>query len=176
MDAKYHWMPLATIIAALCTAASATSLAQSASHARMSVHLGRPEAQTNRRVVRSVSSPEQTLASINDARQQSTAYVNGLAGALQSERRDDGWAKQTESALRGSFAVEESLPHDALSSVECRSTKCNLEVNLGAASSPAALVEQQAAITHWISVSQPCAFTMTDPTAQTIRIFLNCKR
>jgi hypothetical protein len=155
MDAKCHWVALATMIAALCIAASATSLAQSASHARMSVRPGRPEAQVHRGdrpVVRSVSSPEQRLASINDARRQSTAYVNGLAAALQSEKREDGWAMQTESALRGSFAVEGGPPHDALKSVERSSTKCNIEVNLGAASSPAALVEQQAAITHWISV------------------------
>jgi hypothetical protein len=152
MDAKCHRVALATIVAALCSAASAASLAQSA------------------------LSPEQRLASINDARRQSTAYISGLAAALQSEQRDQEWATQTESALRGWFAAEGSLPHDALRSVECRRTKCNLEVNLGAGKSPAALVEQQAAVTHWISVSQPCAFTMTDPTAQTVSIFLNCKR
>ena len=127
-------------------------------------------------LAQSASSPEQHLAAINDARRQSTDYVNGLAAALQLENRDNGWATQTESALRGSFAAEGSLPHDALRSVECRSTKCNLEVNLGAGRSPAALVEQQVAITHWISVTQPCTYTMTNPAAQTIRIFLNCKR
>ena len=152
IDTKCRWAPPAVILAALCTAASATSLAQSA------------------------LSPEQHLASINDALRQSTDYVNGLAAAMQSEKRDNGWATQTESALRGSFAAEGSLPHDALRSVECRSSKCNLEVYLGAGRSPAALVEQQVAITHWMSVSQPCAYTMTNPAVQTMRILLDCRR
>jgi hypothetical protein len=152
IDSKCRWAPSAVILAALCTVASATSLAQNA------------------------SSPEEHLASINDALRQSSDYENGLAAAMQSEKRDKGWATQTESALRGSFATEDGLPHDALRSVECRSSKCKLELSLGAGKSPAALVGQQVATTHWMSVSQPCGYTMTNPTAQTVRIFLDCKR
>jgi hypothetical protein len=113
IDSKCRWAPSAVILAALCTVASATSLAQNA------------------------SSPEEHLASINAALRQSSDYENGLAAAMQSEKRDKGWATQTESALRGSFATEDGLPHDALRSVECRSSKCKLELSLGAGKSPA---------------------------------------
>jgi hypothetical protein len=122
--------------------------------------------------------PEQRLTSINDARRQSTDYVNGLAAAVQAERRDDVWAAQKQSALRGSVAAERSLPRGALKSVECRSSKCSLQLNLSAERSPRAAVEQQAAITRWIAASQPCAYTMTNPAAvsQSMLIFLDCKR
>jgi hypothetical protein len=139
----------AIILAVLCAAASTTSssLAQSA------------------------QSPEQHLASINDARRELTDFLNGLASAVQAEKRDDGWAAQKEAALRTSFAVERSLPRDALQSVDCRSSKCSLQLYLSAP----AEVEQQAAITRWIAVSQPCAYTMTNP-SQTMLIFLDCRR
>src|SRR5262249_48627176 len=126
-DTKCLWLAPAVILAALCAA----------------------------RAQQSAPSPEQHLSSINDARRQSTDYLNGLAGAVQAEKRDDGWAAQQEAALRTSFDAEGSLPHGALKSVECRSSKCSLQLDLSAASSPIAGVEQQAAISHWIAVSQP---------------------
>jgi hypothetical protein len=101
-----------------------------------------------------------------------------IGGCREAEKRDDGWATQTETALRTSFDAEGSLPRGALKSVECRSSKCRLELYLSAESSPRAVVEQQAAITHWIAVNQPCAYTMTNPAAasQPMLIFLDCKR
>jgi hypothetical protein len=108
-----------------------------------------------------------------------TDYLNGLAGAVQAEKRDDGWATQRETALRTSFDAEASLPRGALKSVDCRSSKCRLELYLGSENSPRTVVEQQAAITYWISVNQPCAYTMTNPAAaasQEMLIFLDCKR
>jgi hypothetical protein len=149
---KCRWARPAVIIATLCTAVSATSLAQSA------------------------PSPDQHLASIKDSQRQTADYLNGLAAAVRSEERDNAWAAQQESTLRDSFAAERGLPQGALRSVECRSSKCSLELYLSAEGSPAVTVKQQAAIGHWISVSQPCAYTMTNPAAQPIRIFLNCKR
>jgi hypothetical protein len=155
-DTKCLWLAPAVILAALCAAATnaRSTFAQSA------------------------RSPEQHVTSINDARRQSTDYLNRLAGAVQAEKRDDGWAAQKETALRTSFDAEGSLPRGALKSVECRSSKCRLELYLSAESSPRAVVEQQAAITHWIAVNQPCAYTMTNPAAasQPMLIFLDCKR
>jgi hypothetical protein len=154
IDPKCRWALPAVILAALWTAGCATPPAQSG------------------------SSPEERLASIDDARRQSTDYLKGLAVAVQAEKRDDGWAVQEEVALRTSFAVERNLPHAALKSIECRSSKCSLELYLGREGSPRTAVEQQAAITHWIAVSQPCAYTMTNPAtaSQTMLIFLDCRR
>jgi hypothetical protein len=152
-DTKSLWLVPAFILAASCAAVT-NAFAQS------------------------VRSPEQHVTSINDARRQSAEHLNGLAGAVQAEKRDDGWAAQKEIALRTSFDSEGSLPRGVLKSVECRSSKCRLELYLSAESSPRAIVEQQAAITHWIAVNQPCAYTMTNPAAasQEMLIFLDCKR
>jgi hypothetical protein len=152
-DTNCRWPAPAVILAALCVAAT-NAFAQS------------------------VRSPEQHVTSINDARRQSTEYLNGLAGAVQAEKRDDGWAAQKETALRTSLDAEGSLPRGTLKSVECRSSKCSIQLYLSAKRSPRAVVEQQAAITHWIAVSQPCAYTMTNPAAasQEMLIFLDCKR
>lgn len=159
IGAKCHWRTRTVILAALCTAACTTSATAP--------------------LARSAPSPEQHLASLNDARRQSTDYLNRLAAAVQSEKRDDVWAAQKESALRDSFTAERTLPHGALKSVECRSSKCSLQLYLSAERSPTAAVEEQAAIARWISVSQPCAYTMTMNSAvasETVLVFLDCGR
>jgi hypothetical protein len=155
-DTKRLWLAPAVVLAALCALAT---IARS------------PLAQGTR-------TPEQHVASIKESQRQTVDYLNRLSAAVQAEKRDDGWAAQKEAALRTSFDAERSLPRDALKSVECRSSKCSMQISLSTEGSPGAVVEQQAAIDHWISASQPCAYTMTNPAAasQPMLIFLDCKR
>jgi hypothetical protein len=159
IDTNCLWAPPAVILAALCAAACTPSPTRS------------PPSQ-------GAQSPEQRLASITNTRLRSTDYLNGLAVAVQAEKRDDRWAAEKESELRTSFAAERSLPDGMLNTVECRSSKCSLQLHMNAERSPKAAVDQQAAVIHWIAVSQPCGYTMTNPTGAlpTMLIFLDCRR
>jgi hypothetical protein len=80
-----------------------------------------------------------------------------------------------------SYAAEKGVPPGALKSVECRSSKCDVQLQLSSEQSPKAAVEQQIAINQWIGASQPCGYTMTtapgsEQAPRAVRIFLFCSR
>jgi hypothetical protein len=125
--------------------------------------------------------PEQHIAAIKNTRVQEADYLKGLATAVKEEKRNDVWAVQKETELRSSYAVEKGVPPGALKSIDCRSSKCDLQFQLRAEQSPKAPFEQHIAINEWIAASQPCGYTMTPPpgAAQApgeLRIFLNCSK
>ena len=106
--------------------------------------------------------------------------MDGLATAVKEEKRDDVWASQMETELWTSYAAETNLPRGALKSVECRSSKCDLQLQLYPEHSPQATIERQMAINHWIAANQSCGYTITSApgSAQApgaMRIFLDCK-
>ena len=126
---------------------------------------------------------KQQLAEVEKRRAQATDdYLKGLANAVKAEKRNDTWAAQKESELRSSYARAEGAPPDGLKSVECRSSKCDLQLQVNAEGASQAAIEHQMAINEWISGSQPCGYTLTttgpgmEQTPGTIRIFLDCNK
>jgi hypothetical protein len=122
---------------------------------------------------------EQHLDSVEKMRVQQAEYLDGSATAVREEKRDDDWAALKEAELWASYAVGTSLPRGALKSVECRSSKCDLQLQVYVDQPSKAAVEQQIAIDHWIASNQSCSYTMTTTLSsvqapETMRIFLDC--
>jgi len=120
---------------------------------------------------------EQQMALLQKARTQKLEYLKGLEKAIREEKRNEAWAAQKESELRKSFLAEKGLQKIALKSVECRSSKCDLQFQVSHEEKET--VEQRAAINQWIAANQPCDYTMTtwpNPEQESgeIRVFLNC--
>jgi hypothetical protein len=125
---------------------------------------------------------KQQLAEIEKRRAQATDdYLKGLAKTVEAEKRNDTWAAQKESELRSSYARTKGAPPGGLKSVECRSSKCDLKLQVSGEPASKAAIEQKIAINEWISESQPCGYTLTTTgpgvgqTPGAIRIFLDCK-
>jgi hypothetical protein len=120
--------------------------------------------------------PEQRIALLQKARTQELEYLKGLEKTIREEKRNEAWAAKKESELRSSFSAEKGHQNDVLKSVECRSSKCDLQFQVSEGKDS---VEQRAAINQWIAATQPCGYTMTpwpnpeQPSAE-IRAFLNC--
>jgi hypothetical protein len=120
---------------------------------------------------------EQQIALLHKARTQELEYLKGLEKTIRDEERNEAWAAKKESELRRSLSAEKGLRNDVLKSVECRSSKCDLQFQVSLEGKDS--VEQRAAIDHWIAATQPCGYTMTpwpnpeQPSAE-IRAFLNC--
>ena len=174
---KTHFKPLIKFLAAFlvalgtvaCTNISAQK--QSASHNQPATSPALTGAQL----------AEQQIAAIEKTRVQEADYLKGLATTVKGEKRNDAWAAQKESELWTSYAAEKGIPRGALKSVECRSSKCDLQLQVSAEQSPKAAVEQQIAINQWIAWSQPCGYTMTtgsglEQPPGAIRIFLDCSK
>jgi hypothetical protein len=125
--------------------------------------------------------PEQQADSMRSAMSHETDFVNALAAAVQNEQRDYAWAQQTETGLRKSFASTR-LAAGGLKSVDCRSSKCDIQLQLGATKSLQAATDQQTAITRWISAGTPCSYTVVprqDPlatSAAVMHIYLTCNK
>ena len=123
--------------------------------------------------------PEQRAAAVQARNAAQSDYINGLTEALQKEKRNSSWADKKEAELSNSYEAQASVPRGGLKSVECRSSKCSLVVQLSD-ESPKETVEQQDAVTQWIGNGQSCAYTMSSgpgvqSTAPALRIFLDCK-
>ena len=119
---------------------------------------------------------EQHVASIRNASAREAGHLNALAAAVAAEPRNDTWATQKEAELRRTSAAEQRFPRGALKSVNCRSSKCDLQLE----GPPAGRVDEQwAAVNYWIAASQPCGYTMapapgSTQAARAVRIFLDC--
>src|SRR5438105_4715030 len=100
---------------------------------------------------------EQRIGTMEKRRIQQTEYVNAVAAAFQSEKRSDSWAAQKESEISISYEAAKDAPHGALKSVECRSSKCELQLQVSEESADAA-VKQHVAIEQWIAGSQSCGY------------------
>jgi hypothetical protein len=122
-------------------------------------------------------SPEQHVRLLRNAHTQELEYLKGLEKTIREEKRSEAWAAKKESELRSSFSGEKSLQNGALKSVDCRSSKCDLQFQVSPGERQT--VAQQAAINRWIATSQPCGYTMTpwpNPERESgeIRVFLSC--
>jgi hypothetical protein len=120
---------------------------------------------------------EQQMVLLQKAGTQKLEYLKGLEKAIREEKRNEAWAAQKESELRRSFSAEKGLQKVALKSVECRSSKCDLQFQVSLEEKET--VEQRAAINYWIAANQPCGYTMTtwpnpEQASGEIRVFLNC--
>lgn len=123
--------------------------------------------------------PAERIAAIEQTRSKEIEYFESLAASVKAETRDGTWAARQESALRDSYAAYEGAPSGALKNVECRSSKCDLQLQLDPKHSARTAVDQRIAIDQWIAWSQPCGYAATfgsDPNSGTLRIFLDCER
>jgi hypothetical protein len=124
--------------------------------------------------------PDQHVARIKAINARVDEYLNSLAMAVRSEKRDDAWASQYEGNLRQSF--KSHVGSGGLKSIDCRATQCSVEVDMSAGQSSRPAPDQRMKVTQWISSSTTCGYTMVpgpDPTstaASTVRIYLNCER
>jgi len=125
--------------------------------------------------------PEQRVASMKVAKSHEAEFVSALAASVQNEQRDYAWAKQTEAGLRKSFASAR-LAAGRLGSVDCRSSRCDIQLQLPATRSIQAATDRQTAIARWISASAPCDYTVAPgqdpltPSASVMHIYLTCSR
>ena len=106
-------------------------------------------------------------------------YVEGLSSSIRNEKREESWASQQESSLRRSFS---SQVGGGLKTIDCRTTRCGIEIDLVASESPQAALDRQIKIMNWISVNTDCGFTLvpgqqlTSMAASKVRIYLDCQR
>jgi hypothetical protein len=120
---------------------------------------------------------EQQIALLQKARTQELEYLKELEKTIREEKRNEAWAAQKETELRKSFSAEKGLQNGVLKSVECRSSKCDLQFQVSLERKGS--VEQLAAINHWIAATQACGYTITpwpnpEQLSGEIRVFLNC--
>lgn len=126
--------------------------------------------------------PEQAAAALRERQAQAASFLAAQEASFREQPRDEAWATPQEQRLRQSFAQEVPVPQGALKAVECRSSRCLLQLVLPpeSARAPQAL-PAAAAVEQWIAWSQPCGYTLTqEPATQqapgTVRIFLDCER
>ncbi len=128
--------------------------------------------------VETAQTPEQRLAAIKTARAEEAEYAKRLAAVVQAEARNDAWASQKEQDLKRSYASL-AKPGQALKSVECRTTKCDVQFEVATKELPDTSAGPIAAVNEWIAASQPCAYTLVAgevlaQPAAVVRIFLDC--
>jgi len=123
--------------------------------------------------------PEQAAAKLRQTGEQAKGFVSELSAAVRAQPRNEAWASAREQQLRQSFAAHPAVPKDALKSVECRQSRCELQLSVAPATQ--APQQQAFAIDQWIAWSQPCGYTLTmEPgaaqTPGTVRVFLECEQ
>jgi hypothetical protein len=125
--------------------------------------------------------PRKQIDLMREVKSREADYLRGLAAGVTNEARDDTWAPQTEASLRNSYASAH-LESAGLESVNCRTTKCEIQVQVKATQSPQSALDQQAAINQWISASTSCGYTFVpgqEPmtmSASVTSIYLACAR
>jgi hypothetical protein len=87
-------------------------------------------------------------------------------------------ASQKEQELKSSYASSGN-PRGVLKSVECRSTKCDLQLEVPTRDMPESPAGPIAAVNEWIAASQPCGYTIVAGEVlargpETIRIVIDC--
>lgn len=100
---------------------------------------------------------DQHVAALEKTRDQQDVDLKRLISAFQQEQRNEAWATQKESMLRTSFMAAGLAP-GSLKSVECHSSKCNLQIQ--SSTDPAEATRQLTAIGNWLVANVPCGFTV----------------
>jgi hypothetical protein len=126
-------------------------------------------------------SPDQHRAALERRGQEEAGFLESLARQVQNEQRNDSWAREQETALRRSYAADPRLPQDALRTIDCRSSKCELQLQISSQRQPSMAADQYHAVNSWISAQQPCGYTLSAAPlsaapAGTTQIFLDCGR
>ena len=122
--------------------------------------------------------PEEQRDVIRKSRAEEAEYAKKLVAAVQAEARNEVWASQKEQELKTSYASSGN-PRGVLKSVECRSTKCDLQLEVPTRAMPDSFAGPVAAFNQWIAASQPCGYTIVAsevlaPGPEAIRIVLDC--
>ncbi len=124
-------------------------------------------------------SPDQHRAALESRRLEEARFLKTLANGVQNEPRNDAWAQDQEAALRASYSVDSRLPRGALRTIDCRSSKCELQLQMNPPRQPFTAADQYHAVNRWIAAHQPCAYTLAMPpisagTTETAHIYLDC--
>jgi hypothetical protein len=106
-------------------------------------------------------------------------FLKTLASGVQNELRNDAWAQNQEAALRASYSGDPRLPNGALRTVDCRSSKCELQLEMNPPRQPFTVADQYHAVNRWIAAHQPCAYTLAMPSVsagipEKALIYLDC--
>lgn len=112
--------------------------------------------------------------------------------AVAAEPRRDAWAKAEEARLKQAFAGRGALVAPealrapaagprigaaALAGLDCRATRCAIEVTLPPDLPPERHVAELQAVEAWLAVSQPCGYTLVLPAPgsdEPVRAFTDC--
>ena len=109
------------------------------------------------------------------AQQQEPSYIERSRAALREESRNETWAARKEGELRQSYAEDSTVPTDAVKAIECRRTRCAVDLQLPLDTPPPSVVSQTLAIEQWIAWKQPCEYAIAhDLNARTVVVLLNC--
>ena len=124
--------------------------------------------------------PEQAAEKLRQEHARTRTFLAELAAAVRAQPRDEAWAAAKERELRQSYSEHASVPKEALKGVDCRQSRCELQLAVPP-ESDAPAQQQTLAIDQWIAWSQPCGYTLAhEPGAPqapgTVRIFLDCGR
>jgi hypothetical protein len=104
---------------------------------------------------------EERISQLDKKKAQTVDYLNGLAAAVHAEKRNNAWATKKEAELVASYGQAKDTPSNGLKLVNCRSSKCALELQVNTDESPEVSIAQQIAINQWIAESQSCGYTIT---------------
>jgi len=131
-------------------------------------------------VIQRPQTPEEHREAISKARAEEAEHAKKLAAAVQAETRNDSWASKKEQELRASYASSGN-PRGVLKSVDCRSTKCDLLLEVPARDMPDSPAGSIASVNQWIAASQPCGYTIVAGGALTlgpgaVRIVIDCSQ
>jgi hypothetical protein len=131
-------------------------------------------------VIEKPKSPEEHRETMTKARAEEAEYAKKLVAAVQAEARNDAWASQKEQELKTSYTSSNN-PRGALKAVECRSTKCDLQLLVPTREMPNSPAGPIAAVNQWIAATQPCGYTIVAAEAvaqgpEAIRIIIDCSQ
>ncbi len=117
-------------------------------------------------------SPEQVVARLEAQRVDPTAYLASTVVEVKSESRDFTWASSQEAAIAHSFAQSTLHGNASLTEVDCRSTRCLVQVVFDAKMDYAALAANRDAASNWIAWSQPCSYTAATESAESYVLWI----
>jgi hypothetical protein len=117
------------------------------------------------------------MAEFNRRQLLQAAYIRDLSSAVSQEARHEVRASHMEMKIRKA-AADHHLA-GTLKTVICKTSKCEVQLEVSPPQSPQAAIEHQRAFDHWIMI-QPCSYTqigapLTGNGPEVIRIFLNCR-
>jgi hypothetical protein len=120
---------------------------------------------------------EERLAELTRRQSLQAAYLRDLSSAVSQEARHEVRASHMEMKIRKAAA---DLSVGTVKTLTCKTSKCELQLEVSPPQSPQAAIEHQLAFDNWIAMIQPCSYAKIGAVPrrnepEVIRIFLNCR-